>query len=52
MDDKILLHRFINSLQAVQGNGELLKENLSEEGKRRLKCLEEDAQFIARELRD
>lgn len=51
MDTKYQLHRLKNALQSVQGSVELLWDDLSEEGRERINCIEKDVQALADELR-
>jgi hypothetical protein len=51
MDSNYQLHRLKDALQSVQGSVELLWDDLSEEGKKRIDCIEKDVKALADELK-
>lgn len=51
MNSKYRIHRLKNALQSVRGSAELLEDDLSEEGKKRIDCIEKDVQALADELK-
>lgn len=50
-DNKYRLHRLKNALQSVRSSAELLEDDLSEEGRERIDCIERDVQALADELK-